>query len=167
MTDLFEPPTEDEIIADLDPGIRAAVVLLREHGVDTAESCQGGTGHAYPHAVIHFGGDDHAGLHAVWLLENAGYHVSELVRIWDLNAGTFAGWRVDLEPLRQDGDAPVIDMGYMSLPTEVQADLEGTPGGSMNPTPDCGYQPRKPPAATELWWCAKCTEFHGPAEGGG
>ena len=61
---------------------------------------------------------------------------------------------------------PVIDMGYLSLPAEVQTGIETAvtfpPGDSMNPTPDCGYQPRKPPAATELWWCARHEEFHHP-----
>lgn len=33
------------------------------------------------------------------------------------------------------------------------------PGNSANPTPDCGG-PRKPPAATELWWCGEHGEFH-------
>jgi hypothetical protein len=61
----------------------------------------------------------------------------------------------------------VIDLGYLSLPAEVQADVEryaaAKPGGSLNPTPDCGYLPRKPPAATECWWCGACREFHEPA----
>ena len=34
-------------------------------------------------------------------------------------------------------------------------------GSSVNPSPDCGYTPRKPLAATEVWWCAACREFHG------
>ena len=97
---MAEPePTEAEIITDLDPGIRDAVVLLRGHGIDTNSSCQGGPGHGYSHPVIFFGGDDHSGLRAVWLLEGAGYHVDELVRIWDLNAGSFGYWRVDLPAL--------------------------------------------------------------------
>jgi hypothetical protein len=90
-------PAEEDIRADLDPGIRDAVILLRDHGVLTGSSCQGGPGHAYPHPVIYFGGGDHSGLRAVWLLEGSGFHVSELVRIWDLNAGSFVKWRVDLE----------------------------------------------------------------------
>ena len=102
----YPEPTEAEIIADLDPGIRDIVILLREHGVDTGESCQGGPGHSYSHPVIHFGGDEHAGLRALWLLESAGHHVDQLVRIWDLNAGGFACWRVDLWPLPEGGSAP-------------------------------------------------------------
>jgi hypothetical protein len=67
---------------------------------------------------------------------------------------------------REDGsEPPVIDMGYLSAPAEVQAGTEEQaagqkPGGSMNPTPDCGG-PRKPPGATEVWWCGAHGEFHG------
>ena len=32
----------------LDPGIAGAVAVLREAGVETFESCEGGHGHAYP-----------------------------------------------------------------------------------------------------------------------
>jgi hypothetical protein len=100
---------EAEIIAGLDPGIRPAVVMLREHGVDTRGSCQGGSGHAYTHPVITFGGDGHAGLRAVWLLEGAGWQVNELVRIWDLSAGSFPHWRIDLESCQRRNDWPVLD----------------------------------------------------------
>ena len=39
----------------------------------------------------------------------------------------------------------------------------GPLGGSTNPTPDCGG-PRKPPGATEVWWCDTHREFHGTKE---
>jgi hypothetical protein len=65
------------------------------------------------------------------------------------------------------GVQPAIDVGYLSLPAEVQADVERHAavkrGGSLNPTPDCGYVPRKPEAATEVWWCEAHREFHEPA----
>lgn len=50
-------------------------------------------------------------------------------------------------------------------PPSALGDREGLLGGSLNPTPDCGYVPRRPPAATECWWCGACQEFHEPAEG--
>ena len=37
-------------------------------------------------------------------------------------------------------------------------------GGSTNPTPDCGG-PRKPPGATEVWWCDTHGECHGQEDG--
>ena len=61
------------------------------------------------------------------------------------------------------GEEPAVDMGYLSLPADVQAAVEagtGRRGGSLNPTPDCGG-PRKPPGATEVWWCGTHAEFHG------
>jgi hypothetical protein len=39
-------------------------------------------------------------------------------------------------------------------------------GSSVDPTPDCGG-PRKPPGATEMWWCEEHREFHAPAGKGG
>ncbi len=44
-------------------------------------------------------------------------------------------------------------------PPRTETDC-GPLGGSLNPTPDCGG-PRKPPGATELWWCDAHREFHG------
>jgi hypothetical protein len=44
---------------------------------------------------------------------------------------------------------------------QVRANVTiGMRGSSMNPTPDCGYQPRKPSGADVLWWCGGCDEFH-------
>ena len=39
-------------------------------------------------------------------------------------------------------------------------------GSSTDPTPDCGG-PRKPPGATEMWFCAAHREFHAPPGGEG
>jgi hypothetical protein len=50
-----------------------------------------------------------------------------------------------------------------SVPTGEDGEIaaeRALPGGSMNPTPDCGG-PRRPPAATEVWWCNEHREFHG------
>lgn len=49
------------------------------------------------------------------------------------------------------------------LAAEIAADQAG-PGGSMNPTPDCGGE-RKPPGATEVWWCDAHREFNGTSPG--
>lgn len=42
---------------DLDPGILPLVIVLRDAGMETYESCQGGEGHAYPEPTIRFHGD--------------------------------------------------------------------------------------------------------------
>lgn len=66
-------------------------------------------------------------------------------------------------------DPLVHTCGHFQPPSPVGiavASLAEDPGGSLNPTPDCGYTPRKPPAATELWWCAEHSEFHKPKGNG-
>lgn len=82
---LLDP--EDALRAELDPGIRRTVCYLRDHEIDTFESCQGGEGHSWPHPCVHFQGDENAGLWVVWLLEHAGTHVRWLSRTWDLDHG--------------------------------------------------------------------------------
>jgi hypothetical protein len=42
----------DTDFPDLDPGIRQAVRILREAGVETFESCEGGERHAYPEPTV-------------------------------------------------------------------------------------------------------------------
>jgi hypothetical protein len=45
-----------ETLDELDPGIRAAVELLDQAGIETFESCQGGQNHAYPEPTVAFAG---------------------------------------------------------------------------------------------------------------
>jgi hypothetical protein len=47
---------QDHALNHLDSGIRDAVLLLRENGIETIESCQGGNGHAYPEPTVRFAG---------------------------------------------------------------------------------------------------------------
>ena len=42
----------NNLYADLDPGIRDVVRLLRDHGWNTTCSCQGGVGHSYQHPSV-------------------------------------------------------------------------------------------------------------------
>jgi hypothetical protein len=62
-----ERPKERGISYDppLDPGIAAAVVALSAAGVETFESCEGGSGHAYPEPTVRFHGDRAEGLRAL------------------------------------------------------------------------------------------------------
>ena len=48
----------------LDPGIRRAVLILRQAGIETFESCQGGDGHARREPVVKFSGGAWAGYRA-------------------------------------------------------------------------------------------------------
>ena len=75
----------------VDPGILGWVNLLRFHGVETCQSCQGGAGHAYPEPTIDFEGDRFEGWYAVSIAFRVGsmdgLAPSELRRKWDLMDG--------------------------------------------------------------------------------
>ncbi len=67
---------------DLDPGIRRAVRILMENGVETFESCEGGPGHAYPEPTVRFYGGPYAGWRAISVCLAFGLPVLELRRTW-------------------------------------------------------------------------------------
>ena len=79
----FDPP--------LDPGIRSAVLALRDAGIDTFESCEGGPGHAYPVATVRFRGNAAEGWKALAAAKNCGLPVAELRRVWPLIDGEPTG----------------------------------------------------------------------------
>jgi hypothetical protein len=81
---------------DLDPGIRLAVKTLREAGVETFESCQGGAGHAYPEPTVRFLGSRSAGWRALWAAEDHGLPVEALRRTWPILDGEPVGpyWEI-------------------------------------------------------------------------
>jgi len=81
---------------DLDAGIQPVVSFLRDHGVETYESCQGGAGHAYPVPTVRFQGDKTEGYRVVALLLQNGYKVSEVHRVWQVLDGELHGpfWEV-------------------------------------------------------------------------
>jgi hypothetical protein len=49
----------------LDEGIKHSVEVLHRAGVETFESCQGGSGHAYTEPTIRFHGERDAGFKAL------------------------------------------------------------------------------------------------------
>jgi hypothetical protein len=49
--------TETIRLETLDRGIRDQVAALRECGVETFESCEGGPSHAYPEPTVRFYGE--------------------------------------------------------------------------------------------------------------
>jgi hypothetical protein len=81
----FDPP--------LDPGIHAAVVALRESGIETFESCEGGDGHAYGEPTIRFHGSRAEGLRALAAAMHSGLPVAELRRVWPVIDGEPTGPR--------------------------------------------------------------------------
>jgi hypothetical protein len=72
----FDPP--------LDAGILSMVLVLREAGVETFESCEGGSGHAYPEPTVRFHGDRSEGHRALAAAMRGGLSVAALRRTWPL-----------------------------------------------------------------------------------
>lgn len=75
----------------IDPGIRKAVSVLRENGVETFESCQGGEGHAFPEPTIRFHGGHAEGFRALSIALQHGLMVSDLRRYWVILDGEPVG----------------------------------------------------------------------------
>ena len=75
----------------LDAGIERAVVLLNKAGVETYESCEGGSGHAYPEPTIRFHGNHAEGFRALSLAIQNGLPVSGLKRVWSMIDGEPVG----------------------------------------------------------------------------
>lgn len=90
--DDFEPP--------LDPGIREAVLVLREDGIETFESCQGGPGHSFPVPTIRFHGGQADGFRALGLALQTGLRVCDLRRVWSVIDGEPVGpdWEMTFYP---------------------------------------------------------------------
>lgn len=84
----FDPP--------LDADIASAVVVLREHGIETFESCQGGPGHAYPEPTVRFHGDKTEGIRALAAAMKEGLPVAELRRVWLVQDNELTGpcWEI-------------------------------------------------------------------------
>ena len=81
---------------DLDDGIRAVVLELRRHGIETVESCQGGSGHCLAEPTVRFSGDKTEGYRAVSLALQSGFKVSELRRVWPVIDSELTGPYWDL-----------------------------------------------------------------------
>lgn len=75
----------------LDPGIRRMVEVLREYGIETYESCQGGAGHSYPEPTVAFHGQHDEGFRALAAALQHRLPVSELRRVWSIEDGEPVG----------------------------------------------------------------------------
>lgn len=92
MSKEFDPP--------LDSGIREIVLVLRSQGVETFESCEGGTNHAYPEPTVRFHGEHPEGFRAFAVAMQHGLRVSELRRVWPVlgNEPTGPWWELTFKP---------------------------------------------------------------------
>jgi hypothetical protein len=72
----------DEDYPDLDAGIRRAVAVLIDAGIETFESCEGGPGHSYPKPAVRFHGGPGVGWHALGVCLALNLRPTDLRRIW-------------------------------------------------------------------------------------
>lgn len=92
-------PDEEAFYATLDPGIRRFVQILRENGVETYESCQGGAGHnggAGEWPVVRFHGPAAEGFRALSVAMTYALPVYGLHRVWRVEDGEPTGPRWEL-----------------------------------------------------------------------
>jgi hypothetical protein len=94
MAELFSPP--------LDPGIATQVEILRAAGVETFESCQGGSDHAYPEPTVRFHGDISEGFRALSVAIKNGLRVAALRRAWPVIESEPTGpwWELTFHPTK-------------------------------------------------------------------
>jgi hypothetical protein len=79
----YDPP--------LDLEIAAAVVALQGAGIETFESCQGGSGHAYAEPTVRFHGPQSEGFRALAAALDAELAVADLRRVWPILDGEPTG----------------------------------------------------------------------------
>lgn len=86
--------------SQIDPVIAPYVAKLRDAGVETFESCQGGGGHAYAEPTIRFYGDRSEGFRALATAMRQELPVVELRRVWPVNDGEPTGpwWELTFQP---------------------------------------------------------------------
>ena len=75
----------------LDPGIRRIVEILKENGIESFESCEGGPGHAYFEPTVCFYGQQSEGFKALAIALQNGLRVSELRRYYSVEDGEPVG----------------------------------------------------------------------------
>ena len=89
--DKFDTFASDGGGLPLDPGIRRYVLILRAHGVETFESCQGGHGHCYPDPTVRFHGQSGEGFRAFAIARQYGLPVAALRRYYSVEDGELVG----------------------------------------------------------------------------
>ena len=89
---------------DLDEKIAPYVQLLRKHGVETYESCQGGEGHHFLEPTIQFHGMQCEGYRAVSIALMHGLPVKTLRRFWRV--------------IEKELEGPTWEMTFLHLNTD-------------------------------------------------
>ena len=85
----------------LDRWISYVVKVLRDGGIETYESCQGGPGHSYLEPVVRFHGQPPEGYRAVAIALTYGLPVYSLRRVWQVNEKELEGptWEMTFKSL--------------------------------------------------------------------
>ena len=65
--------------------------MLRDNGVETFESCQGGQGHPFPEPTVRFHGEAGEGMRALGIALQHGLRVTALRRYWSIIDGEAVG----------------------------------------------------------------------------
>ncbi len=68
----------------IDKGILNEVLVLRKHGVDTFESCQGGVNHSFPEPTIKFHGDRNEGIRVAYICLQEFLSITEIRRTFSI-----------------------------------------------------------------------------------
>ena len=76
------------------------MIALRNAGVETFESCEGGPGHCYPEPTVRFHGQQSEGFRALAAAMAAGLNVTGLRRVWLMNDDEPSGpwWELVFAP---------------------------------------------------------------------
>lgn len=97
---MIAPATVSERAAQfempLDAGIALYVLTLRDAGIETYESCEGGEGHAFPEPTIRFHGDRTEGFRALAIARQHDFPVASIKRAWPIVDGEPTGpcWEI-------------------------------------------------------------------------
>jgi len=85
--DQFEPVTD----MPLDAGIRDYVLTLRSGGIETFESCEGGSGHVFPEPTVRFHGGVSEGFRAFAVAKQYGLPVFKVRLSYTVLDGILTG----------------------------------------------------------------------------
>ena len=103
----FSPPQfTGKGVRPIDPGIRRAVKILWENGIETTESCEGGPGHSFPQPTVRFCGQNDQGYRAVAIALAHGLRVDELRRCWSVINGELVGPQWEITFVRSEPTSP-------------------------------------------------------------
>ena len=97
------PITVGEFDPPLDKGIENAVLILRQAGIETYESCEGGSGHCYPEPTIRFHGEQSDGFRALAVALQHALPVKQLNRTWQIINGEPTGPTWEMVFWKQSG----------------------------------------------------------------